>query len=215
MVFETEVIQRLMTAIKEHWEKVFATKSPDQVSWFQPYPKTSMEFLELFHLPLDAAILDVGAGDSHFVDALIEKGYINIHILDISETALEKAKLRLGEKARSVKWIVSDITEYQPDVTFDFWHDRAAFHFLTDEEAVNKYVSLAERSIHPDGYLVLGTFSEDGPLKCSGLEIQQYNEASLSHRFEKEFERIKCIRENHVTPFNTTQNFLFCSFMKK
>ena len=206
---------RTMRAIKEHWEKVFTTKSSDQVSWFQPYPTTSMEFLELFQLPLGAAILDVGAGDSHFVDALLKKGYTNVHILDISETALEKAKLRLGDKAKLVKWIVTDITEYQPDISFDFWHDRAAFHFLTREEDIERYVSLAEHSISSGGYLVLGTFSEAGPSKCSGLEIKQYNEVSLSHRFEKQFNRIKCIPENHITPFNTTQNFLFCSFVKK
>ena len=204
-----------MTATKEHWEKVFKTKSSDQVSWFQPYPKTSVEFLDLFNLPLDAAILDVGAGDSHFVDALLEKGYFNIHVLDISEAALEKAKLRLGEQARMVHWIVSDITEYESDTSFTLWHDRAAFHFLTTEESIEKYISIAERHILPGGYLILGTFSEEGPTHCSGLEIKRYNENSMSERFERSFKRIKCIQEDHVTPFNTTQNFLFCSFMKK
>jgi len=204
-----------MSTIKEHWEKVFTTKSSDQLSWFQPYPKTSIEFVDLFDLPLHAAILDVGAGDSHFVDALLGKGYSNIYVLDISEAALEKARLRLGEKAKSIHWIVSDITEYQPDTFFDLWHDRAAFHFLTTEESIEKYISLAERCIRPGGYLILGTFSEQGPSQCSGLEIKKYNEDSMSQRFEKSFKRIKCIREDHVTPFDTTQNFLFCSFVKK
>lgn len=202
-------------ATKEHWEKVFKTKPSDQVSWFQPYPKTSVEFVDLFNLPPDAAILDVGAGDSHFVDALIEKGYSNIHVLDISEAALDKAKVRLGEKAKLVNWIVSDIMDYQPDTPFDLWHDRAAFHFLTSEESIEKYISIAECYIRPGGYLILGTFSEEGPTHCSGLEIKRYNENSMSHRFERSFERIKCIREDHVTPSNTKQNFLFCSFMKK
>ena len=199
---------------KQHWENVFATKEETEVSWFQPYPKTSIEFLELFQLPVTANIIDVGGGDSHLVDALLDKGYQNIWVLDISANALEKAMQRLGEKAKQVHWIVTDITEFVPPVQFDFWHDRAAFHFLTNEEAVNKYVAIAERGIKENGYLVLGTFSENGPTKCSGLEIQQYNEASMSARFEVAFNRIKCITENHTTPFNTIQNFLFCSFKK-
>ena len=119
---------------KEHWEHVFLTKAEDEVSWFQPYPKTSMEFVELFSLPLDANIIDIGGGDSHFVDALIEKGYQNITVLDISAHAIERSKKRLGILANKVKWIISDITDFVPSVKFDFWHDRAAFHFLTSED---------------------------------------------------------------------------------
>lgn len=200
---------------KQHWENVFTTKDEKEVSWFQAYPKTSMEFLELFQLPLTANIIDIGAGDSHLVDALLDKGYQNIWILDISATALERARKRLGERASKVHWVVSDITEFEPPVGYDFWHDRAAFHFLTNEEAISKYVAIAERGISKNGYLVLGTFSEQGPQKCSGLEIKQYNEASMSSRFELSFNRIKCITEEHTTPFNTVQNFLFCSFQKK
>lgn len=199
---------------KEHWEKVFATKAENEISWFQAYPKTSVEFLELFNLPFDANIIDVGGGDSHFVDALLEKGYKNIYVLDISANAIERAKKRLGDQAAKVNWIVSDITEFEPPVKFDFWHDRAAFHFLTSEEKIYKYVAIAEEAINLDGYLILGTFSENGPKKCSGLEIRQYNETSMSARFEVAFERIKCITEDHITPFNTTQNFLFCSFQR-
>ncbi len=201
--------------IKEHWEKVFTTKQPNEVSWFQEYPTTSMGFLELFSLPITANIIDIGGGDSHLVDALLEKGYKNIWVLDISAAALERAKKRLGEKANEVHWVVTDITEFVPPVQYDFWHDRAAFHFLTNEEAINKYVAIAEAGISNKGYLVLGTFSENGPEKCSGLQIKQYNEVSMSARFEVAFNRIKCITENHTTPFNTVQNFLFCSFQKK
>ena len=200
---------------KEHWENVFATKAETEVSWFQTYPKTSVEFLELFDLPLDANIIDVGGGDSHFVDALLNKGYKNVYVLDISANAIERAKTRLGDRANNVNWIVSDITDFEPKVKFDFWHDRAAFHFLTSEEKINKYVSIAESAISKSGYLILGTFSESGPTKCSGLEIKQYNESSMSVRFEIAFERIRCITENHTTPFNTIQNFLFCSFQKR
>lgn len=204
-----------MNNIQQHWDKVYGTKAAGEVSWFQPYPKTSMEFVEVFNLPLHANIIDIGGGDSHFVDALLEKGYQNIYVLDISANAIEKAKARLGKKANRVTWIVSDVTEFSPPVQFDFWHDRAAFHFLTTEDAIYKYVSIAEDAIKKKGYLILGTFSENGPDKCSGLEIRQYSEASMSARFEITFDRIKCITEDHTTPFNTVQNFLFCSFKKR
>ena len=200
---------------KEHWENVFTTKQETEVSWFQPYPKTSIEFVKLFNLPFDANIIDIGGGDSHFVDALLEEGYQNIWVLDISENALSRAKKRLGEKANKVNWVVSDIIDFIPTVTYDFWHDRAAFHFLTTEENINKYVGIAEKGIKTNGILVLGTFSETGPTKCSGLEIKQYSETSMSSRFELSFDRVKCITEEHQTPFNTIQNFLFCSFKKK
>jgi 2-polyprenyl-3-methyl-5-hydroxy-6-metoxy-1,4-benzoquinol methylase len=200
---------------KEHWENVFTTKQETEVSWFQPYPKTSIEFVKLFNLPFDANIIDIGGGDSHFVDALLEEGYQNIWVLDISENALSRAKKRLGEKANKVNWVVSDIIDFIPTVTYDFWHDRAAFHFLTTEENINKYVGIAEKGIKTNGILVLGTFSETGPTKCSGLEIKQYSETSMSSRFELSFDRVKCITEEHQTPFNSIQNFLFCSFKKK
>ena len=204
-----------MEYTKEHWENVFTTKQETEVSWFQPYPKTSIEFVKLFNLPFEANIIDIGGGDSHFVDALLEEGYQNIWVLDISENALSRAKKRLGEKANKVNWVVSDIIDFIPTVTYDFWHDRAAFHFLTTEENINKYVGIAEKGIKTNGILVLGTFSETGPTKCSGLEIKQYSETSMSSRFELSFDRVKCITEEHQTPFNTTQNFLFCSFKKK
>ena len=199
---------------QQHWDKVYSTKAEHEVSWFQPYPKTSMEFVELFNLPLDANIIDIGGGDSHFVDALIEKGFTNIWVLDISANAIERAKQRLGKSASKVQWIVSDITEFKPPVQFDFWHDRAAFHFLTTEAKIYKYISIAEEAVKKNGYLILGTFSENGPTKCSGLDIKQYSEASMSASFEVAFKRIKCITEDHTTPFNTIQNFLFCSFKK-
>lgn len=199
---------------QQHWDNVYKTKAKDEVSWFQPYPETSMAFVVLFDLPLTANIIDIGGGDSHFVDALLEKGFQNIWVLDISAAAIERAKQRLGERASGVHWIVSDVTEFDPPVSFGFWHDRAAFHFLTTEDKIYKYVSIAENAIKKDGYLVLGTFSETGPKKCSGLEIRQYSEASMSARFEVSFDRVKCVKEDHMTPFDTVQNFLFCSFKR-
>lgn len=200
---------------QQHWNNIYTKKAEDEVSWFQPYPKTSMEFAEIFNLPLNANIIDIGGGDSHFVDALLDKGYQNIYVLDISINAIERAKQRLNERASKVHWIVSDVTEFEPPVQFDFWHDRAAFHFLTTDDKIYKYVAIAEDAIKKDGYLILGTFSQNGPKKCSGLEVKQYSETSMSVRFEVTFDRIKCITENHKTPFNTFQEFLFCSFKKR
>lgn len=204
-----------MDQSKEHWEKIYETKEESDFSWFQLYPKTSIEFINLFNLPKDAKIIDIGGGDGHLVDALIELGYTNIYVLDISAKAIQRAKVRLGDKAEIVKWIVSDIIDYQPDVEFDFWHDRAAFHFLTTDTQIIRYLSIVSTAIKPEAFLVLGTFSENGPKKCSGLEIKQYTEISMSTLFEKDFQRIKCVEENHTTPFNTVQNFVFCSFQKQ
>lgn len=194
---------------------MFETKAANEVSWFQPYPETSVEFLQLFDLPLNATLIDVGGGDSRFVDVALEKGYRNIWLLDISGNALERARKRLGDKAAFVHFVESDVVDFKPPVQFDFWHDRAAFHFLTTEDRINAYVKLAEGAIRPGGVLVLGTFSETGPTKCSGLEIKQYSEQGMSNRFEAGFNRIKCKEVIHQTPFNTTQNFLFCSFQRK
>lgn len=124
---------------QQHWDNIYGSKAEDEVSWFQPYPKTSLEFIELFTMPLDANIIDIGGGNSHFVDALLDKGYTNVWVLDISVNAIERTKQRSGKRASEVHWIVSDITEFEPPVQFDFWHDRAAFHFLTAEDKIYKY----------------------------------------------------------------------------
>ncbi|PWN63326.1 class I SAM-dependent methyltransferase [Chryseobacterium oncorhynchi] len=197
---------------KNHWENVYETKNPDQVSWTQEKPNTSLELIRSFGLGKEAKIIDIGGGDSNLVDYLIEEGYENITVLDISAKALEKAKERLGSSASKIKWIATDITAFEPIETYDIWHDRAAFHFLTTSEQVSKYISIAEKNI--TGFMILGTFSKKGPTKCSGLDIQQYDEISLSEKFETGFEKINCITEDHITPFGTTQNFVFCSFKK-
>ncbi|AYZ13823.1 class I SAM-dependent methyltransferase [Chryseobacterium arthrosphaerae] len=197
---------------KNHWENVYETKNPDQVSWTQAKPQTSLDFISSFGLGKEARIIDIGGGDSNLVDFLLQEGYENITVLDISSKALEKAKERLGDAAAKVKWIATDITAFEPAETYDIWHDRAAFHFLTNQEQVSKYIGIAEKSI--TGFMVLGTFSKNGPTKCSGLDIQQYDEESLSSEFESGFEKIQCLTEDHTTPFGTTQNFVFCSFKK-
>lgn len=195
---------------KKHWEIVYETKNPDEVSWTQEIPKTSLDFIHSFGLDKSAKIIDIGGGDSKFADHLLDQGFENITVLDISEKALEKAKIRLGEESKKVTWIVSDILDFEPEETYDVWHDRAAFHFLTTEEEIEKYTSIVNKSV--DGYLIIGTFSENGPLKCSGLEISQYSEVKLTSTFEDNFDKIDSVLEDHETPFGTKQNFLFCSF---
>jgi cyclopropane fatty-acyl-phospholipid synthase-like methyltransferase len=196
----------------KHWENVYETKTPDEVSWTQEKPETSLDLIRSFGLDKKVRIIDIGGGDSNLVDFLLEEEYENITVLDISARALEKAKERLGEKADQVTWIHSDITMFEPSETYDIWHDRAAFHFLTQEEQVSKYVSTAGKWV--TGFMILGTFSKDGPKKCSGLDIQQYDDISLSERFQSDFTKIKCFTQDHMTPFGTVQNFVFCSFKK-
>tara|TARA_R110002050_G_scaffold68470_3_gene148521 strand:+ start:177 stop:794 length:618 start_codon:yes stop_codon:yes gene_type:complete len=198
---------------KKHWETVYETKNPNQVSWTQESPKTSLNFIHSFGLQKTARIIDIGGGDSKLVDYLLDEGFENITVLDISAKSLEKAKDRLGEKANKVNWIVSDITEFEPNMTFDVWHDRATFHFLTTTEQISKYIKTARKSVN--GFLTIGTFSKNGPEKCSGLEIKQYNEDELTLELKNGFDKIKCVTEDHLTPFDTTQNFLFCSFKRQ
>lgn len=201
------------TTRKNHWETVYETKNPNEVSWTQEIPKTSLDFIKSFDLTKKSKIIDIGGGDSKLVDFLIEEGFENITVLDISAKAIEKAKARLGVNAEKVNWIVSDITEFETNETFEVWHDRATFHFLTSEEQIQKYMKTARKSV--SGYLTVGTFSENGPKKCSGLDIKQYNEETLTAEMENGFEKIKCVTEDHTTPFETKQNFIFCSFKRQ
>ena len=197
---------------RNHWETVYETKQPNEVSWTQENPKTSLDFIRETHLGKSAKIIDVGGGDSKLVDFLLEEGYENITVLDIAEKALERAKKRLGRNANKVSWIVSDITEFKPETNYDIWHDRATFHFLTTPEQIKAYVEITEKWV--TDFLIVGTFSENGPKKCSGLEIKQYSEMEMENQFSKSFKKLKCIAEDHITPFETTQNFTFCVFEK-
>lgn len=198
---------------KNHWDTVYETKRPNQVSWTQEIPQTSIDFIDSFGLDKTARIIDVGGGDSKLVDFLLDRGFENVTVLDISTKALDKAKSRLGKRADQIKWVVSDITDFEPDTTFDVWHDRATFHFLTTDTQVSRYMETVRKSVN--GYLTVGTFSENGPLTCSGLAIKQYSEATLTTEMENGFEKLRCLTEDHTTPFNTTQNFLFCSFKRQ
>lgn len=198
----------------KHWENIYQTKDSKEVSWYQPNPTTSLEFIKQLSIPTTAKIIDIGGGDSFFVDHLIDLGYTDITVLDISATSLDKAKLRLGNRATKVKWIVADVVTFKPNEQYDFWHDRAAFHFLTQEQEITNYINTIHKSITPNGVLVIGTFSEQGPSKCSGIVVKRYSETTITERFNKFFKKIKCITVDHRTPFNTIQNFIFCSFKK-
>lgn len=199
----------------EHWNTIYQSKNENEVSWYQEYPEASIELIKELNLPLSAHIIDIDGGESRLVDVLLNLGYTNITVLDISEKALKKSKNRLGEKSKLVKWVVTDITEFNPTEKYDLWHDRAAFHFLTAEENVKKYALIAERAINQDGFLIMGTFSDKGPTKCSGLEINQYTDKTLKSIFERFFELNNFKYLDHSTPFNTVQNFLFCTFQRK
>ncbi|HQW96298.1 MAG TPA: class I SAM-dependent methyltransferase [Saprospiraceae bacterium] len=199
---------------KKHWENIYQTKELKDVSWFQPTPGTSLEFFKQFDVPTSAKVIDIGGGDSFLVDHLLDLGYQDISVLDISAAAIDKAKQRLGDKGKNVKWIIADAATFKPAEKYDFWHDRAAFHFLTDEQEISNYLETARLNIKETGVLVIGTFSEQGPKKCSGIEIKQYSETTMTNRLNKFFEKIKCITVDHKTPFNTIQNFIFCSFKK-
>jgi 2-polyprenyl-3-methyl-5-hydroxy-6-metoxy-1,4-benzoquinol methylase len=197
-----------------HWENIYQTKELKDVSWFQPTPETSLGFFKQFDVPTTAKVIDIGGGDSFLVDHLLDRGYQNISVLDISAAAIQRAKLRLGDRAKNVKWIIEDAANFKPTEKYDFWHDRAAFHFLTDEQEISNYLETAQQNIDPNGILVIGTFSEQGPKKCSGIEIKQYSEDSMTNRLKTFFEKIKCITVDHTTPFDTVQNFVFCTFRK-
>ncbi|MDX1904021.1 MAG: class I SAM-dependent methyltransferase [Thermonemataceae bacterium] len=199
---------------KEHWDNIYQTKDLKDVSWYQPTPTTSLDFFKQFNIPTTAKIIDIGGGDSFLVDHLLDLGYTDLTVLDISAASLDRAKQRLGDRSTKVKWIVADAATFKPTEQYDFWHDRAAFHFLTQEQEITNYIDTIQKSIKPTGVLVIGTFSEQGPKKCSGIEIKQYSETTMTDRLKKFFEKVKCITVDHQTPFDTIQNFIFCSFKK-
>ena len=199
---------------KKHWENIYKTSELKDVSWFQPTPETSLEFFRQFNVSTTAKVIDIGGGDSFLVDHLIDLGYQDITVIDISVAAIERAKRRLGDKEKKVKWIIADAANFKPPEKYDFWHDRAAFHFLTDDQEISNYLETAQQNMKPTGVLVIGTFSEQGPKKCSGIEIKQYSETTMTNRLKLFFEKIKCITVDHKTPFDTIQNFVFCSFRK-
>jgi ubiquinone/menaquinone biosynthesis C-methylase UbiE len=201
--------------LKQHWETIYKTKdTTKEVSWYQDDPHTSVDLILSTDINKDSNIIDIGGGDSKLVDALLKLGFKDISVLDISPTALTKAKKRLGQTANQINWIETDVLTFKTDLRFDVWHDRAAFHFLTKRTDIDGYVKTAGKLINPGGYLIISAFSTNGPTQCSGLDITQYSEDLLKRTFAKKFKHIKSFEQIHKTPFDTKQIFL-CTLFKK
>ena len=196
---------------KQHWEKVYATKAPEAVSWYRAHLETSLALIERAAETRSAAIIDIGGGESTLVDDLLLRGYKNLTVLDISPTAIEVTKARLGAAAEAVKWIIGDICEMElEDRAYDVWHDRAVFHFLTVPEQRLGYVRQVTRSVKVGGHVIVSTFGPEGPVKCSGLKTMRYDAEGLHGEFGRQFRLVKSSKELHETPFGTTQQFLYC-----
>jgi SAM-dependent methyltransferase len=200
---------------KAHWETVYTTKDESEVSWFQDDPAPSLALIEQAQPAPDSAIIDVGGGTSRLVDALLSRGFRNVTVLDISAAALDLAALRLGRRAGEAQWIVADVTEWQPFRRFDIWHDRAAFHFLVDDEDRKAYIACLKQALRPGGHAIIATFAADGPEKCSGLPVNRYEPAGLAKELGEEFALVGSRRHAHATPSNSSQSFQFSIFRKR
>jgi ubiquinone/menaquinone biosynthesis C-methylase UbiE len=199
-----------------HWDKVYRTKRPDEVSWYQRDPALSLDFIRRAVPTFSASIVDVGGGASTLVDCLLQSGYSDVTVLDVSAAALELARARLEESASRVRWIAGDVLLVPfPDAAFDLWHDRAVFHFLTDEMDRAAYLEQVRRALRPHGAVVIATFAEDGPTRCSGLPVARYSADTLRAEFGRGFELVDSAREPHVTPAGVTQSFVYCLFQRK
>ena len=199
----------------KHWDTIYANKKINELSWYQVKPTTSLDLISPLNLSKDAAIIDIGAGDSYLADNLLELGYSDITVLDISINAINRAKKRLGNKQHLIKWIVADVTSFKPKRKYNLWHDRAAFHFLTNPNDIKSYIQSLNKGLKSKASFLIACFSQNGPLKCSGIEIKQYSKQDLEGVFGKSFSLINSEYMNHHTPFDTIQNFTFCSFVKK
>ena len=199
---------------KSHWENIYSSKNEDGVSWFQEYPKTSIDLIGKYSTDKSISIIDIGSGRSRILKNLIKNEYDNLTYLDISQEACSKSKISLGNKQDLVEWHVVNVLDFNTEKNFSIWHDRAVFHFLISKEDVEKYKQAALKSIVQGGYLILGTFSENGPEKCSGLNVSRHSPESLKKIFNPEFKMIESFTIDHKTPFDTNQNFLFSIFKK-
>jgi trans-aconitate methyltransferase len=200
---------------QHHWENVYASKGENQVSWFQETPALSLELIGLVGAVPGSGIVDIGGGASRLVDCLVSQGCEDVTVLDLSEAALAAARSRLGDKARRVTWIAADVTTWEPSRTYDVWHDRAAFHFLTEREDQAAYVVRLRRALRPGGHAIIGTFAPDGPERCSGLLVSRYDAAHLAATLGRGFELIDTRRHEHVTPWGATQKFQFSTFRRE
>lgn len=198
-----------------HWQNVYATKGEAEVSWFQDRPTISLDLIRAAAPDHGAAIIDVGGGASRLVDTLLQDGYRDVAVLDLSANALDTARKRIGPAASKVDWIVADATTWRPAKTYDVWHDRAAFHFLTDPEDRAAYVERLRSAVAPGGQIIIATFAPDGPEKCSGLPVQRHDSASLAAELGPGFELVETRSEIHRTPWDSTQSFQFSRFRRQ
>jgi SAM-dependent methyltransferase len=199
---------------RAHWDNVYPTKGEKEVSWFQENPAPSLELIALAGLSEDASIIDIGGGPSRLVDALVGRNFAQVTVLDLSAAALDVAKARLGDKGIGVKWVAADITTWEPIQTYDLWHDRAAFHFLTDPADQSAYLDRLRKAVRRGGHVVIGTFALDGPERCSGLPIVRYDAAALSAMLGTDFKLIDTRRHDHATPWGALQRFQFSTFRR-
>ena len=197
---------------KKHWENIYQKKEIDGVSWYQKIPLESLQLIKKYSISNSDKIIDIGCGKSFLADNLLELNYTNISLVDISSNALKEVNERLQNK--NVNFIETDILNFNSNDKYDIWHDRAVFHFITDREGIEKYISLCNEYINKEGVLIIGTFAEDGPLKCSGLEIKRYSVDQISGLFEENFELVESFKMLHKTPFDTEQSFSFCVLRK-
>jgi SAM-dependent methyltransferase len=200
---------------KRHWESVYEQKSPLDVSWYQSDPQLSLALIQSTGITPEAALIDVGGGASLLVDRLLDSGYRNVSVLDLSAKALAYAQQRLDEMSRRATWIEADITAFAPSVDYDLWHDRAVFHFLTDAEDRRKYIEVLKQSLKPGGHLIIAAFAIGGPAQCSGLEIVQYDAEKLSERLGEQFRLVEERTELHITPAKREQRFSYFRFIKR
>jgi len=203
-----------MENLKAHWDSIYSTKQSTQLSWWQDIPKTSLKLIHTLGLPKSSRIIDIGGGDSMLVDYLLREGYQHISVLDISAIALGRAKDRLGASADAVEWIATDIRDFHPSSGYDLWHDRAMFHFLTEDEQTSAYHAVLRESINKNGFVIIGTFSTNGPKRCSGLATQQYDREKLKLTLGNDFQEIRSLTIDHTTPGGVIQNFQFCCLQK-
>jgi len=201
-----------MSAKQQHWNEVYANRAADTVSWFQASADMSALMIADSGVDKDAAIIDIGSGASVLIDQLLDAGFSDVTVLDISERALAVSKERLGPRAALAHWIVSDVLSWTPARDYDVWHDRAVFHFLTDEHERAAYRATLLKSLKPDGTLILGTFADDGPERCSGLPVKRWSAAPLAFELGPEFRLIESLRENHRTPQGVVQPFTWARF---
>lgn len=200
---------------REHWQRIYSTRRERELSWFEDAPAVSLELLLTPELPKTAPILDVGGGTSRMADALLDRGFTEVSVLDISEAALEKSKLRLADRAAQVRWIAADILQWEPDRAYRVWHDRAVFHFLIADEQRRAYRSTLEKSIAPGGIVVIGTFAPDGPVRCSGLPVRRYSPEDLAAELGPAFCSTAVRMAEHVTPAGKVQRFQFSRLVRR